>query len=393
MVDQYGAHSGGAPQWAVSVPGWDGSNVDVAYLDKNLRHSGIETALDEGVSPRTIILMFLSASVASVLVFFVFFLLVLFASASSGEEAAGGLLVVAMIMSTIAFFVVLLGMRVPEPVAEWRVLLGDRAGSATSTYSQIAGALRTRRMPIHPEVRPVDTGSPRDGVRYRLVLHENFYVAYVSVFAYGTSLYLGWMMWRSRRGWQLIGQFFSDILGGMLGRNSPELRMLRTERPRAMREAVHSACREGLFVAYEQRDVPLEFGFPHPQERSRIPSAPSTAPSPFSPHPFASAPRAPQPPGPSWLDTSHQAAQHAPMPHHDPGASHTAADQQTFSHQPPFQPPPAPPVPPVPPEAPESRPGWAFEHTSIWPPGAPGGPDSGGYPFDRGRDGDDDRTR
>ena len=42
----------------------------------------------------------------------------------------------------------LLAIRVPEPVAEWRVLLADRATDADSVYSQIAGTLRIRQSPI-----------------------------------------------------------------------------------------------------------------------------------------------------------------------------------------------------------------------------------------------------
>ncbi|CUU58168.1 hypothetical protein Ga0074812_11777 [Parafrankia irregularis] len=391
MVDQQGSQSDVPPRWAVPVPGWDGGNSDVAYLDKTLRYGDVETALDESVSVRVLVWMGLNAAVASAIIYLIFLAFAVFVAVAGSESTAAGLMLFGALVSVVSFAVVLLGMRVPEPVAEWRVLLADRADSAASTYSQIAGALRMRRMPIGLEVRPFETGSPRDGVRYRLVLQENFYVTYVSVFAYGTSLYLGWMMWRSRRGGQLIWQFYSDLLAGVLGRISPELRMLRTERPRAMREAVHAACREGLFVAYEQRDVPLEFGFPHPQERSGIPTAPSMAPSPFQP-PLVQPPLvqpAPRPSqqahqsGPSWPGTSHQAATYAPLPQHDP----VTADQQAFP-PPPFPPPPSQP----PSEVPEGGPGWAFERASSWPPSAPAGPDTGNV-FGRGNDGDDYRTR
>jgi hypothetical protein len=69
-------------------------------------------------------------------------------------------------------------------------------------------------------------------------------------------------MWRSRRGYTLIGNFIAGVVGGILGRNGPESSMVRTERMRAMREAVHAACREGLGTAIEGVDVPVSFGFP-----------------------------------------------------------------------------------------------------------------------------------
>jgi hypothetical protein len=82
------------------------------------------------------------------------------------------------------------------------------------------------------------------------------------VFEYGSSLYLGWMMWRTRRGGSLVVRFVADVVGGLFGHTDPVKLMLRTERPRAMREAVHSVCREGLHVAVEGLSVPENYGFP-----------------------------------------------------------------------------------------------------------------------------------
>lgn len=87
----------------------------------------------------------------------------------------------------------------------------------------------------------------------------------MTVFGYGTSLYLGWMMWRSRRGATLVGRFIVDLLIGITGRQDPVELMLRTERPRAMREAIHAVCREGLHVAVE--------GAPTPHGRNRRPTS------------------------------------------------------------------------------------------------------------------------
>jgi hypothetical protein len=313
----------GPVRHVVPVPGWDGGNADAAYLDKTLRYGDIEAELDESVSGRALFRIWWRAAVAGWAVFIFFGFLATFgflAALGSGTGPNPGLVVIGMILSFVVFWVVLLAVRVPEPIAEWRVLLTDRAGSATATYSQIAGSLRARRMPINYEVKPVNTGSPRDGVRYRLLLRENFYVAYVSVFAYGTSLYLGWMMWRTRRGGQLVLQFLVDMVGGMLGRTDPELLMLRTERPRAMREAVHSSCREGLFVAYEQRPVPLEFGFPNPGERSQIPDAPHAGVSPFGQRPPVSHRASSRPPT-------------QPPPNEAPFPPHQAPPQAPFSPQ------------------------------------------------------------
>jgi hypothetical protein len=70
-------------------------------------------------------------------------------------------------------------------------------------------------------------------------------------------------MWRSRRGATLIRQAVGDFFEGLAGRGDMERRMMRTERPRAMREAVHAACREGLVAGASGRNVALAYGFPH----------------------------------------------------------------------------------------------------------------------------------
>jgi hypothetical protein len=181
-----------------------------------------------------------------------------------------------VIVMFIVFVVAFLLIKLPEPMGEWRILLTDRADSADSVYSQIAGTLSRRAMPIRVFFRRINNGFGR-GASNRLVLREGHYTAYVSVFAYGTSLYLGWTMWRSRYSIALLLQFFVDSLDGLTNRGDAERKMMQTERPRAMREAVHAVCREGLVVAIEARMVPTEFGFPQgmpPVDGSNIPPPP-----------------------------------------------------------------------------------------------------------------------
>ncbi|HWE90372.1 MAG TPA: hypothetical protein VG317_13000 [Pseudonocardiaceae bacterium] len=236
--------------------------------------------------------------------FFLFFLFIWLLTSASALAASSGsgysdgsdsgasvsyiLLYVAFIGSAVLFWVIFLASRWQEPIGEWRTLLADRAPAAASTYSQIVGRLRDRAMPIYWYTRRTPSGFGTVG--NRLVLVDGHYEVHVSVFQYGTSLYLGWMMWRSRRGVHLVGRFIVDLLQGMMGRLDPVDLMLRTERPRAMREAVHAVCREGLHVAVEQIEVPDGYGFPqgmpplenYPGVSAPMPSAamPSTAPPP-----------------------------------------------------------------------------------------------------------------
>ncbi|CAL9556180.1 hypothetical protein SUDANB1_04536 [Streptomyces sp. enrichment culture] len=261
-----------------SLPGWRGGDANAAYLDKNLRHTPVETHLDDSVSWRQLLQLFVYAILASFLAFLppLFFGLLLLVGGSG--EGFAVMIALAYIASGVAFWVILLGMRLTEPIAEWRVLVADRSGSLDSAYVSIAGTLARRSIPVDRAERLIATGLGREQVRNRLVLSEGKCQVYVSVFSYGTSLYLGWQMWRSRRGYVLIGGFVSDLLASVMGRLSPERIMMRTEGVRAMREAVHAACREGLATAVDQVVVPVTYAFPQglpPVQAEQAKSAPT----------------------------------------------------------------------------------------------------------------------
>lgn len=257
---------------------WTPADGNSAYLEKTLLHMPVELGIAEGVSWRTLFHLWLRAFVCSVFTWMAFFVIAFIvgigeltsqtssssrygsSSASGGLDAAGTIMGIGSLVATVVFGVVLLLTKQSEPIGEWRVLLADRADRAESVYSHIFGVLWRRQFPVRWRVRRIHAGSA--AISNRLVVNHGSYTAYVSVFAYGTSLYLGWTMWRARRGAGLVGQFFKDLFQSMQGNHDIEREMMRTEPVRAMREAVHAACREGLLVAVEGQWVPAEFGFP-----------------------------------------------------------------------------------------------------------------------------------
>ncbi len=280
----------------VQVVTWPPADGNSAYLDKTLLHMPVELGMAEAVNWRTLFQLWLRAFICSAVVWTAFFaiaVIVGLASASSGSSSYGyssspmdgmgaafAVCWIGTLISFLAFWVVLLVTRLTEPIAEWRVLLADRADKADSAYSHIFGVLWRRHFPVRWQVRRFHVGSA--SISNRLVVLHGPYTAYVSVFAYGTSLYLGWTMWRARRGSELVSQFVKDLFLSMAGRHDIEREMMRTEPVRAMREAVHAACREGLLAAAEGQWVPAEYGFPQglpPLEetgfdRAPVPAAP-----------------------------------------------------------------------------------------------------------------------
>ncbi|MGI5244988.1 adhesin [Dactylosporangium sp. CA-139066] len=271
-------------RWAAAGP----SGEDIAYRTQSLRFGGMELALDESVPFRTLFRLWLYAALAAGTVW-LFFTLLAFVSLLGGAQTAsrtgdtsglsgsGTLVEVGWFLSFVVFWVVLLLTKLQEPVAEWRTLLEGKAAAADSSYAAIFQSLARRRIPVGVTPRRIRSDVMPEAVNNRLVITERSYVAYVSVFAFGTSLYVGWTMWRSRRGVALVGQFIKDLFGSMLGRTGIINQMLRTERVRAMREAVHSAVREGVDAAVEGINVPIAatFGYEIPIE-SGAGSAPVT---------------------------------------------------------------------------------------------------------------------
>ncbi|MBO0652507.1 hypothetical protein J1792_06815 [Streptomyces triculaminicus] len=254
-MSTYPGSAAGPAGWAAS--GATGPNG--SYRNQTLKYQPVELSFDESVTLRTVIGHWCTASFAAIIVWLLCGLLGL---ALTGFDDAETGFTVGGVLSFIIFWTVLLMASFTEPVAEWRTLLEDKAPASPSAYAAIYGALARRRIPVAAVASRIrsDILQP-EAVSNRLVVSSGRYVAYISVFEYGTSLYLGWTMWRIRPGAVIIGTYLKDLLGGLLGRTGDVNQMLRTERPRAMREAVHSAVREGVEIAVQGVEVPIASTF------------------------------------------------------------------------------------------------------------------------------------
>ncbi|BCJ41323.1 hypothetical protein GCM10010168_89170 [Actinoplanes ianthinogenes] len=290
-------------------------NGDVAYRMQGLRHTPVELGLEESVPAGTLVRLWLWAAVPSFVVWAVFAFLALLVHVASepspfgGDTPGDGVFAVGSLLSFIVFWVVLLAARVDEPVAEWRTLLEDRWQAADSAYAAIYGTLRRRAIPVEAHAVRIRTDllAP-EAVNNRLEITDRSYQVHVTVFPYGSSLFLGWTMWRGRRGATLLGHFVKDLVGGMFGRVGPINPMLRGERVRALREAVHGAVREGAEVAAQGLVVPLTatFGAEVPVQDLRAqaaygpppgygPPVPGPMPSGYAPGAFTAPPAGPTP--------------------------------------------------------------------------------------------------
>lgn len=259
---------------------------DAARLDGALLHREAEGSFDDAVHWKVLLAVWLRAAAVAcgVLLLFGFIGLV----AQAGDPGSGlGIMGIGLQIAVIAFVAVFLVSKVSEPAGEWRVLLEDRAAHAEAAYTGIAAVVRARGLPVVPVFRRIRTGGDHPRVTHRMALRDGGYVAYLSVFAYGTGLYVGWVMRRDRRGADLVRQFVSDFVQGCGGADT-EKAMMRTEPPRALREALHAAVREGLCAAVEGRAADPGAAFPHglpPIEEEAAAPVPVPAPTPMAPPP------------------------------------------------------------------------------------------------------------
>ncbi|WP_189958075.1 adhesin [Streptomyces alanosinicus] len=278
---------GTAVGWAAS--GAVGPNA--AYRNQTLQYGDVELAFDESVDFRTIKRLWFTAAVSATLVFAVVGAL----PALFAEDVDA--LRLGVLISFVVFWLTLLASGQTEPISEWKTLLEEKAAASSSAYAAIYGALSRRRIPVSAVPARIRSDITPEVVHNRLVIRSGRYVAYVTVFAYGTSLYVGWTMWRSRSGAVVIGHFLKDLVGSFMNRTGSVNQMLRTDRPRAMREAVHSAAREGVEIAIQGIEVPLASTFGQEVPIQDAPSAPTAPVPPTPPSPPAPAPSPGRMPG------------------------------------------------------------------------------------------------
>ena len=253
---------------------WYTEDGDTSYLAQVLRHEPVELSLDDSVRLGIVLVAYFRAAILSILAGLVTGIVTEIA-ASSIPFPLLSLVVIGV------YLLVFFRSKLNEPIAEWKVLLAGRAHAADSVYSTISGVIRDRRLPVRVKPRRMVNDLATRTVANRLIIVDGTYTVFVSVFPFGTSLYLSWSMWRRRSGWQLATRWFTDIIGSLFGTTDIVRVMLRTDRPRAVREAVHSASREGLKVAVNGTVVPVSFGFPQGlpqvegyQQRTELHSAP-----------------------------------------------------------------------------------------------------------------------
>jgi len=151
------------------------------------------------------------------------------------------LLGIAMLLVALAWLVSLF-LPTREPIAEYGVLLEERAAGAGQAFGWIAYTVQRRGTPLQ-------VGDASSSGHHLLTLSSRTEKGAVLVTGYGSDLYLGWTMWRRRSTVRVIIDAVRDMLETLRGgAYAADVRLGET---RAFRELIHSVTREGVQVAIE----------------------------------------------------------------------------------------------------------------------------------------------
>lgn len=140
---------------------------------------------------------------------------------------------------------------VPAQLSEWKFFVDGKASVAPVTFDHIAWALQQRQTPLDAvQVRRLNLagGEGRDYLEIRRGLFSGL----ICSFAYGRDLYIGWTFWLRISPLRYLLMLLARLWQTLMRRGTDLYVSLRYDYARAMREAMHSAAREGVDVAVGQ---------------------------------------------------------------------------------------------------------------------------------------------
>jgi hypothetical protein len=139
----------------------------------------------------------------------------------------------------------------PVLLSEWKFSVDGKGAAASVAFEHIAWTLKQRETPLDSvQVRRLRL--PGSGPRDYLELQHGLFLGYIACFPYGKDLYVGWTFYFRLSPLRWVLMFLARIWQTLSNRHTNLYVTLRYDSARAMREAMHSAAREGLDVAIGQ---------------------------------------------------------------------------------------------------------------------------------------------
>lgn len=198
---------------------------------------------------RRFALFFVAGALANILIS-LFFLLV---ALVTGDRSALNILPVLIPLIWVGLFVAYALMPVPALLTQWSRLLSFRADVADIAFEHIAEAMDNHDTPSD-SFQPRTLLPPGEGIRKYLELRRGVFTGFISCFAHGRDLYVGWSFWiyMSPLRWVLmrVGRYVQD----RSGRGNDMHQTLRYESTRATVAAMHACTLEGIDAAIRTID-------------------------------------------------------------------------------------------------------------------------------------------
>ena len=142
---------------------------------------------------------------------------------------------------------------VPALLAQWSLLVNHKAEAAETAFAHISAALQEHETPLDTVgVRPLRV--PGEGRRDYLELRQGRFAGYVSCFAHGRDLYVGWTFWLYLSPLRLLLMIIGRKIQDMSGRGNDIHQTLRYESTRATIAATHNVVLEGIDLATGDMD-------------------------------------------------------------------------------------------------------------------------------------------
>lgn len=157
-----------------------------------------------------------------------------------------GGLIVGLALTLIWFFRPL-----PALLSEWKFAVDEKGPAGLTAFEHITWSFQQRETPVE-SVRVRRISQPGVPTRDYLEARDGVFTGYVSCFAYGNDLYIGWTFWLYLSPCRWMITALVRVWQTFTLRGSELYITLRYDTARAMREAMHSACREGVDVAAGQ---------------------------------------------------------------------------------------------------------------------------------------------
>ena len=142
---------------------------------------------------------------------------------------------------------------VPALMAEWSLVMEQGAEAARTAFEHINSAFQAEGAPVD-SLRVRTASRHEEGDREDLELRRGHFSGYISCFAHGRDLYVGWTFWLHMSPLRLLMLLIGRNMQDVTSRGDGIRRSLRFESTRALMAAMHEATRAGIDAASSELD-------------------------------------------------------------------------------------------------------------------------------------------